>query len=233
MEEHNRRTDTLFEAVPGSGGLLIKEPTMPLEARLIAATFGVNFALGKSRGRRIKRFPSRILIKLSQLDCVDRPAREDLLCSSTMFVVGLCGNHRSAAADRFGIEVGIALVDTGCHEGTGDPAHCGAGSAARDGTDCCCNEPTSGHHRTYTRDGQHAQAGKSTSRAAGDAADSSARPCTWAGIRCRYRFLGAIDVISDEADISSWDTRGFKIANRLRGIVKAIEYSRNWSCGHD
>jgi hypothetical protein len=44
--------------------------------------------------------------------------------------------------------------------------------------------------------------------------------------------LVAVDVISDEADISSRDTGGFKIADRLRGILKAIEYSRNWSCGH-
>jgi hypothetical protein len=189
--------------------------------------------LGKSRGGWIERFPSRILIKLSPFDSVSRPARENLLGSNAMFVVGLCGNHRSTAANRFGIEVGIALVDTGCHESTRDPAHRSAGSAPGYGSYRCCNEPTGRYHRPHTWNGQHPQAGKNPGCAASDTADSSTRAGTRAGIRCRYGFSGSIDVISDETDISSWDTRGFKVPDRLRGIVKAIEYSRNGSCGHD
>jgi hypothetical protein len=150
-----------------------------------------------------------------------------------MFVVGFCGDHGTAAADRFSIEIGIALIDAGCHESTRDPANCSTRSATCDGADRGCNEPASSDHGPHARDGQHAQAGQYTRRAARDTADSSTGARTWAGIRRRYRFLASINIIGNEANISSRDARGFEIANRLSGIFESIEYSRDWSCGHD
>jgi hypothetical protein len=138
--------------------------------------------------------------------------------------------QRATAADTFGIDVSISLVDAcigeGAHDTAGSTAYCSPGQGADGGGD----EPASGHHRPDAGDGEHAETGQQPTGAADNGADACTCTGAFHDIVVDIGAMMAIGIIGDDGNVAPGNARILQRAHCGLGLLVAIEEPCN--CSH-
>jgi hypothetical protein len=112
------------------------------------------------------------------------------------------GHDRSAAANAFGIEVGVLFRNPGFHHRTDNPTD---GTACNRPSNCASRsrgKPAGCNDGTDTRDGKHAKAGQETACTASERTDPSAGASTFPCLVTLPFYIEiAIRLVGDDADV--------------------------------
>ena len=189
------------------------------------AALGPDLCRRARAGGFFEAAPAGFHVGFATLRNVHGPALgEDRL--SVLVPVSLDSGHddRAAPAQRFGIDMGLLIVDAGAHEQPDEAAcsraGCDSGSRGR--------KPSGRNHRPKARNGDHTEAGEEPRAAAEGSAYGRARAGSGDGIvrRSEGNDMRIAGSIRNDADVPVGDAGILEPPDCRRGIVVVIEKSR-------
>ena len=191
-----------------------------LHSVLVQGAFFSHLVGAVSRGIRVELGPARLAIEVASICNPNRGAVEHRLQARGVSVGHARADNGSAASQSFGIDISLVLADarlSECTERTAGRTSCGCSRQGR-------NQPAGGHDRTYTRNGEEAEPGQSTERAACDGANAGAgtgrfrtiiltiqiavREC--ARLALLAVLLPFVSIASENADVAVFDAGCFE-----------------------